>query len=77
MSDAETKPAGVVKTYLLREGLAECARLLGNYSDALALAAERGADATAGIHLKQARLVLLEGIALFKQLRPDEAEAAE
>lgn len=60
-----------VEQWLLREALRECGLLIANYGEALALAAERGADRTAGIHLQQARLSLIEAIQTFKQLVPE------
>lgn len=57
--------------WLLREALRECGLLIANYGEALALAAERGADRTVGIHLQQTRLSLIEAIHTFKQLVPE------
>lgn len=62
------------REWLLREALRECGLLIANYGEALALAAERGADKTAGIHLQQTRLSLIEAIRTFKELVPEREE---
>ena len=76
MSAREPRPHTVEATLddLRLDALLELCELLSSYARCAAEAAWRGDKVTLGVHLRQARLVLIEALQTFRELRPEHTE---